>query len=189
MVEQVTADILDWPIPDDATTIFMFNPFFGETFYAILEKVFDSYDRNPRDLHVLYAFPLTTRAGRHRPRGGRERAAQHLAAATAMVGTERRDRHLPRDQGWRANHRQRTALSGPGVARPRRCTGGAPPTDIRSATPLARTTAAVPFPCRQSRVRCYLQCPVTVATRWTSAVRWNACQQSTSSSRCTTSLM
>jgi SAM-dependent methyltransferase len=56
-VEQEIADILDWPIPDDATTIFMFNPFFGETFRAVMEKVFDSYDRNPRDLHVVYDFP------------------------------------------------------------------------------------------------------------------------------------
>ena len=56
-VEMEVADILEWPIPDDATTIFMFNPFFGETFHAALEKVFDSYDRNPRDLHVVYGFP------------------------------------------------------------------------------------------------------------------------------------
>jgi SAM-dependent methyltransferase len=56
-VEQAIADILDWPIPDDATTIFMFNPFFGETFRAVMERVFDSYDRNPRDLHIVYDFP------------------------------------------------------------------------------------------------------------------------------------
>jgi SAM-dependent methyltransferase len=57
LVEQAIADILDWPIPADATTIFMFNPFFGETFRAVMERVFDSYDRNPRDLHIVYAFP------------------------------------------------------------------------------------------------------------------------------------
>ncbi len=57
LVEQEIADILDWPIPDDATTIFMFNPFFGATFRAVMEKVFESYDRNPRDLHIVYNFP------------------------------------------------------------------------------------------------------------------------------------
>jgi predicted RNA methylase len=57
LVEQEIANVLDWPIPDNATMIFMYNPFFGETFRAAMAKVFDSYDRNPRDLHIVYEFP------------------------------------------------------------------------------------------------------------------------------------
>ena len=55
--EQVIADVIDWPIPDSATTIFMFNPFFGETFRAVLATIFASYDHNPRDLHIVYEYP------------------------------------------------------------------------------------------------------------------------------------
>ena len=57
LIEQEIADVLDWPIPDEATTIFMYNPFFGETFRAALAKIFESYDRNPRDLHIVYELP------------------------------------------------------------------------------------------------------------------------------------
>ena len=36
----------------------MYNPFFGQTFRATLSRVFDSYDRNPRKLHIVYQYPL-----------------------------------------------------------------------------------------------------------------------------------
>jgi hypothetical protein len=31
-VNVVTANVLEWPIPDDASVVFMFNPFVGQTF-------------------------------------------------------------------------------------------------------------------------------------------------------------
>jgi SAM-dependent methyltransferase len=58
IVEIVNADALDWGIPDDTTTVFMFCPFLGELFHAVLEGVFASYDRRPRDLHLVYDFPF-----------------------------------------------------------------------------------------------------------------------------------
>ena len=56
-VECVTASVLEWEIPDDASVIFMFNPFIGQTFSAVTSKIFESYDRNPRLLHIVYGHP------------------------------------------------------------------------------------------------------------------------------------
>lgn len=57
-VEVVNADALEWEIPDDATTVFMFCPFLGELFHTVVDGVFASYDRNPRDLLLVYDFPF-----------------------------------------------------------------------------------------------------------------------------------
>jgi len=56
-VECVTSSVLEWPIPDDTSVIFMFNPFIGQTFSAVTSKIFESYDRNPRVLHIVYGHP------------------------------------------------------------------------------------------------------------------------------------
>lgn len=56
-IETVTASAADWRVPDDASVVVMHNPFFGETFRQALRNVFDSYDRNPRELHIVYMFP------------------------------------------------------------------------------------------------------------------------------------
>jgi predicted RNA methylase len=58
LVECEIASALDWEFPDDASTVFMYNPFFGPTFRGALTRVFDSYDRNPRRLHIVYQYPL-----------------------------------------------------------------------------------------------------------------------------------
>jgi SAM-dependent methyltransferase len=56
-VESVTASAVSWQVPDDTSVVFMYNPFFGQTFYDAMANVFDSYDRNPRDMHIVYTFP------------------------------------------------------------------------------------------------------------------------------------
>ncbi len=56
-VSTVQANVLQWPIPDDTSIVFLYNPFVGETFHAALTRVLESYDRRPRDLHVVYSFP------------------------------------------------------------------------------------------------------------------------------------
>ena len=55
--ELVTADALAWEVPDDLSIVFMFCPFTGEVFDQAMLRIFDSYDRNPRELHILYAYP------------------------------------------------------------------------------------------------------------------------------------
>jgi SAM-dependent methyltransferase len=52
-----TANVLDWPFPDDASTVFLFNPFYGQTFRRAITGIFDSYDRNPRHIHIVYENP------------------------------------------------------------------------------------------------------------------------------------
>lgn len=56
-VESVTANVLEWPVPDETSIIFMFNPFIGHTFHAVIGQVFESYDRRPRSLHIVYRYP------------------------------------------------------------------------------------------------------------------------------------
>jgi hypothetical protein len=55
--ETVNASALHWPIPDDTSTVFMFNPFTGQTFRSAAERIFESYQRRPRELHIVYQFP------------------------------------------------------------------------------------------------------------------------------------
>ena len=56
-VNGVTANVLEWSIPDETSVIFMFNPFIGQTFHMVLNRIFASYDRNPRALHIVYQYP------------------------------------------------------------------------------------------------------------------------------------
>ena len=57
VIESVTASVVDWKVPDDTSVVLMHNPFFGETFRNAMANVFASYDRNPRELHIVYMFP------------------------------------------------------------------------------------------------------------------------------------
>lgn len=52
-----TVDVLRWPVPDDLSVVFMYCPFVGELFGQAMERIFESYDRRPRPLHLVYAFP------------------------------------------------------------------------------------------------------------------------------------
>jgi SAM-dependent methyltransferase len=56
-VDSLTASVLEWPIPDDTSVVFMFNPFIGDTFRAAVAQIFKSYDRRPRGLHIVYLYP------------------------------------------------------------------------------------------------------------------------------------
>ena len=56
-VTSVTANVLEWPVPDDLSVVFMFNPFMGQTFCGAMQRILDSYDRKPRDLRIIYGFP------------------------------------------------------------------------------------------------------------------------------------
>ena len=56
-VNVVTANVLEWSIPDETSVIFMYNPFTSQTFHTALNRIFASYDRNPRALHIVYSYP------------------------------------------------------------------------------------------------------------------------------------
>ncbi len=56
-IEVIQADASTWPVPDDVTYIYMFNPFWGEVFEGMLDRVVESLDRRPRPLTIVYANP------------------------------------------------------------------------------------------------------------------------------------
>jgi SAM-dependent methyltransferase len=56
-VELVTADVLDYEIPDDVTVVYMYNPFRGSTFSAVIAELIASVDRRPRTVRLIYLNP------------------------------------------------------------------------------------------------------------------------------------
>lgn len=69
-VQIVTADVVDYVIPDDVTVAYLYNPFRGEIFQALVDKLIASVDRSPRRLRMIYRTPLEqarlTASGRFR---------------------------------------------------------------------------------------------------------------------------
>jgi SAM-dependent methyltransferase len=57
-VRLVRGDVLDFPIPDDVTVVYLYNPFTGRTFSAVVERLLASVDRRPRRLRILYVNPV-----------------------------------------------------------------------------------------------------------------------------------
>lgn len=70
-VDLVRSDVLDYDIPDDVSVVFLNNPFRGETFATVMERLIATVDRNPRPVTVIYfnpveeAFLLSTGRFRH----------------------------------------------------------------------------------------------------------------------------
>lgn len=57
LIESVNASVLDWVVPDEVSVVFMHNPFIAQTFHSAIGRIFESYDRRPRDLHIVYQYP------------------------------------------------------------------------------------------------------------------------------------
>jgi hypothetical protein len=56
-VEFVTCDAVEFPIPDDMSHAYMYNPFKGETFRTVMRNIIGSIDRAPRRLVLIYDNP------------------------------------------------------------------------------------------------------------------------------------
>ncbi len=56
-VKLITADILDYEIPDDLTIAFFFNTIDGPAFCTVIDRIVASLRRNPRQLTVIYNNP------------------------------------------------------------------------------------------------------------------------------------
>ncbi len=54
----MTADVLDFDVPDDLTVAYVYNPFSGAIFEGLLQKLIESVDRAPRRLRLIYRTPL-----------------------------------------------------------------------------------------------------------------------------------
>jgi SAM-dependent methyltransferase len=60
-VEVVVRDALDFPIPDDMTYAYLYNPFEGEIFERVVDRIVASLDRAPRRLVLGYLNPRMQR--------------------------------------------------------------------------------------------------------------------------------
>ncbi len=56
-VELVTADALYYPFPDDVTVVYFNNPFHGDVFRKVMQRIVESQTRRRRRLLVVYANP------------------------------------------------------------------------------------------------------------------------------------
>jgi hypothetical protein len=45
-------------VPEDLSVAYMYNPFTGQTFRSAMGRLFDSYDRHPRPLRIMYGYPV-----------------------------------------------------------------------------------------------------------------------------------
>jgi hypothetical protein len=61
-VDFVTCDAVEFPIPDDLTHAYLFNPFVGETFRRVVANIVASVDRAPRRTLLIYQNPLMKEA-------------------------------------------------------------------------------------------------------------------------------
>lgn len=57
-----TMDATKFPIPDDMTFAYLFNPFNGTIFEQVRDNMLASLDRAPRTLRVIYVMPLEHQA-------------------------------------------------------------------------------------------------------------------------------
>lgn len=60
-IELVHADVLDNELPDDVTVVFLYNPFQGQGFATVIERLLQSVERNPRPLRIIYVNPVEER--------------------------------------------------------------------------------------------------------------------------------
>jgi predicted RNA methylase len=57
-IEFVCCDASVYEIPDDATIIYLFNPFVGPPFMKVVDNIRESLRRRPRRVHVFYTNPV-----------------------------------------------------------------------------------------------------------------------------------
>ena len=57
-VEFVTADVLEYEVPDDLSVVYLYNPFTGLLFARFIERLLRSVERHPRPLRVVYNYPF-----------------------------------------------------------------------------------------------------------------------------------
>jgi SAM-dependent methyltransferase len=57
-VQLVNQDVLSFPIPDDMTFAYFFNPFTGDVFKSVIDSIGASLRRNPRRITLVYTNPV-----------------------------------------------------------------------------------------------------------------------------------
>jgi SAM-dependent methyltransferase len=97
-IELVTADAAGFDIPDDVTVAYLFYPFVGDTFRAVMGKLVESLDRRPRRLRLIYVCPkledevlATGRFGLERriPGGRRDVIGRRICVYASVAAADR----------------------------------------------------------------------------------------------------
>lgn len=57
-IQLVNGDVLQFRIPDDMTFAYFFNPFTGDVFRSVTERIHESLRRNPRRISLFYTRPV-----------------------------------------------------------------------------------------------------------------------------------
>jgi SAM-dependent methyltransferase len=57
-VELVTADALQWEIPEDLSVVYLYNPFKGKIFAGVLDRLSEAVARSGRPLRIVYVHPF-----------------------------------------------------------------------------------------------------------------------------------
>lgn len=57
-VRVLIADAASFPIPDDVTVIYLYNPFGESTLKRMVDNILESLDRHPRRLRLIYRTPM-----------------------------------------------------------------------------------------------------------------------------------
>lgn len=61
-LEIVVSDVRQFRVPDDVTIGYFFRPFGDETLDAVLRRIVESIDRNPRIVRLIYLWPMSSRS-------------------------------------------------------------------------------------------------------------------------------
>jgi hypothetical protein len=56
-IELVNCDVGSYEVPDDVTVVYFFNPFTGQTFSLVIDRLLASVARNPRSVRIVYRNP------------------------------------------------------------------------------------------------------------------------------------
>lgn len=57
-VQVVAANAAAWTLPDDVTIVYMSNPFWGSVFATAVNNIFESVERRPRRVRLVYDHPF-----------------------------------------------------------------------------------------------------------------------------------
>jgi Histone methylation protein DOT1 len=58
-VELVTQDAVGYQVPDDVTVAYFYHPFEGKIFARVIDNLVASLDRSPRQLRIIYVYPMS----------------------------------------------------------------------------------------------------------------------------------
>ena len=56
-VDVASVDALDWDIPDDLSVVYLYCPFWGEPFRAVMTRLFEAVERRSSPLRIIYNYP------------------------------------------------------------------------------------------------------------------------------------